>query len=231
MVEHCDFQEQVSVNTEDGKLRPDMIIQLPNNHEIVVDSKVPLAAYLAAFDTLDDNERQAKMAEHVNQVRARVRELSDKEYWSQFKKSPDFVVMFLPDETFFSAALQMDPELIEFGVKRRVLLATPTTLIALLKSAAFGWRQDSLAQNAQQISDLGKELYDRIRIFAQHMDGVRGGIEQSVRSYNKAVGSLETRVLASARRFKDLSATTAGDLPESLPVDTTLRVLTAGSGE
>jgi len=227
MVEYCDFEEQVSVNTEGGKLRPDMIIRLPNHREIVVDSKVSLAAYLDSLEVLDDGERQAKMAEHAVQVRAHITRLSGKAYWDQFEKAPDFVVAFLPGETFFSAALQKDPELIEFGVENRVLLATPTTLIALLKAVAYGWRQERLADNAQAISDLGKELYDRLRKFATHMDGVRGGLEKSVRSYNEAVGSLETRVLTSARRFKDLSAGTGEDITEILPVETAIREMRA----
>jgi len=227
MVEYCDFEEQVSVNTEAGRLRPDMIIRLPNHREIVVDSKVSLAAYLDSLEIDDEAGRQAKLAEHAAQVRQHVQRLAGKAYWDQFPEAPDFVVAFLPGETFFSAALQKDPELIEFGVENKVLLATPTTLIALLKAVAYGWRQEKLTQNAQEISDLGKELYDRLRVFAGHMDGVRSGLERSIDSYNRAAGSLESRVLVSARRFKELSAATGDDIDVAEQVDRRPRTLEA----
>jgi DNA recombination protein RmuC len=223
MVDHCDFEEQVAVETENGRLRPDMIVRLPNHREIVVDAKVSLSAYLDSIDLTDEGERRSKLAEHAGQVRAHIQRLAAKNYWDQFEKAPDFVVAFLPGEAFFSAALSQDPELIEYGVSNRVLLATPTTLIALLKAVAFGWRQERLAENAQQISDLGKELYDRLLTMTSNFDDLRRGLERAVDSYNRTVGGYESRVLVSARRFKDLSATTAEEIEAPEPIDKAVR--------
>jgi DNA recombination protein RmuC len=225
MLSYCDFTEQESVTTESGRLRPDLVVKLPGGKHVVVDAKTPLQAFLDAFETTDEETRRSCLANHARQVRDHMKTLSGKNYWEQFEATPEFVVMFLPGETFFSAALEQDPGLIEHGVLNRVIPASPTTLIALLKAVAYGWNQEKLARNAQQISALGKELHDRLRLLAGHISSVGTGLDRAVESYNKAVGSLESRVLVSARKFAELGASVAEDIPELEPIETTARAL------
>ncbi len=218
MISHCDFVEQASTTNEGGRVRPDMIVNLPGGKKIIVDAKAPLSAYLEALEAKDDVTRQQKMADHARQVRTHIRNLSQRAYWDQFSDTPEFVVLFLPGETFFSAALESDPSLIEVGVKEKVILATPTTLIALLRAVAYGWRQESITESTRVISELGKELYKRVSDMGEHFSRLGKHLSQSVDCYNQTLGTLERRVLVTTRKFKEIDSVD-GVIEDLTPID------------
>jgi DNA recombination protein RmuC len=227
MLPHCDFDEQVSVGTEDGRLRPDLTVRLPGGKVVVVDAKAPLQAYLSALEAPDDAARLGFLQDHARQIQTHLRQLSAKAYWDQFDATPEFVVMFLPGEVFFSAALEQNPGLIEEGVNQRVILATPTTLIALLRAVAYGWRQETIAESAQAISRLGADLYDRLAIMAEHFGKVGVNLERATKSYNDTVGSLERNVLPAARKFTELGVASNRELALLEPAETAVREIQA----
>ncbi len=224
MQDHCDFVEQVSVDTEEGKLRPDMVINLPGGKTVVVDAKAPLKAYLESLDAADEDQRRAKLIAHADQVRTQVAKLASKRYWAQFPTAPDFVVLFLPGEMFFSAALEHAPELIEEEAGK-VVLASPTTLIALLRAVSYGWQQQRLAENALRISELGRRLYESLSTMGDHVQSLGTHLRRTVNAYNETVGSLERNVLVSGRRFRDLGISSTSEIPEPKQVQETPRVL------
>lgn len=221
MLAYCDFDPQVTVRGDDGVQRPDLIVRLPGERQLVVDAKAPLTGYLEAMAATDDKQRAVRLAEHAAQVRAHVQRLAGKRYWAQFPNAPDFVVLFLPGEAFFAAALDADPSLLEAALGERVLLATPTTLIALLKAAAYGWKQERIAEEAAEVAALGRELHERLSTFDEQLIEMGRGLQRAVVAYNRAVGSLESRVLVSARKLGALAPVDA--------VDAELRRLESGS--
>jgi len=227
MQEHCDFETQTTTTTDEGKrLRPDLIVKLPGGQQIVVDSKAPMDAYLDAIETDDDTVRDAALARHAAQVRTHIQQLGSKNYQQQFESTPEFVVLFLPSEAFFSAALSQDSSLIEKGVNQGVILATPTTLIALLRAVAFGWRQEALTQNAREISEIGQELYSRLGSFAGHVQKLGRSLKTAVADYNKTVGSFESRIVSGARKFELLGAAPdSASIPESEGIESIPREL------
>jgi len=223
MVEHCDFYPQESVTTASGVQRPDMVVRLPGKREIVVDSKTPLDAYLAAVEATDDAERRTQLERHTRQVRARVRELAGKAYWEQFSNSPDFIVLFIPGDQFLGAALDIDRKLMEDALAEHVILATPTSFVALLRAVAYGWRQESLTENAEVIRQIGTEMYLRLSAFAEHLAKLGRSLDNSVDSFNKAVGSFDSRLLPGARKFTDLGINTRKQVPELAQIERTSR--------
>jgi DNA recombination protein RmuC len=224
MTAHVDFTEQQHRNTDAGAIRPDMVVHMPEQRDIVVDVKTPLEAYLAAVEAQDDEERAAQLRRHAQIVGARIRELSSKQYWAQFERSPDFVVLFLPGDQFLSAALQENPGLIDDSLRQNVMLATPTSLVALLKAVSYGWKQTVLADNAAEIRRLGEDLYKRLAVFGEHLGRLGKSLGSSVDSFNKAVGSLEQQVLPAARRFPELGLRVNRDIDPIEPVASLTRI-------
>ncbi|HIM52505.1 MAG TPA: DNA recombination protein RmuC [Acidobacteria bacterium] len=227
MLDHCDFSEKTTAQTVEGRLVPDMVVNLPGGRHIIIDAKVPYVAYRQAVEATGDDERAARLKEHAGQVKAHMVELGSRGYWAQFQPTPEFVFMFLPGEGYFSAALQHDPGLIEFGVTQRVIPASPLTLIALLRAVAYGWQQERIARNAEEVSALGRELYERIWRLAGHLDDLAKGLTRTVEAYNRTVGTIESRVLVTARRFKELGVSAAEPIPEVPTVERTPRPLQA----
>ena len=219
MVEHCDFYPQESMDTDIGRMRPDMVVRMPDGREIIVDVKTPLDAYLSAIEAADDTTRARHLEHHARKVRERVRELAAKAYWNQFKNAPDFVVLFIPGDQFLSAALDVDHALLEDALKQKIILATPTSFVALLRAVAYGWRQEQLAENADRIRELGEDLYQRLATFTEHLARIGTSLESSVSAYNKAVGSLDSKVLPGARKFLEMGVTARKTLETPAPVE------------
>src|SRR5205085_6362710 len=230
MIQYCDFTEQETVVTEDSRIRPDVIVRLPGNRTIVVDAKVPFEAFYESISATDDDIRIERLKEHARLVRVHIGALSKKSYWETVQPTPEFVLLFLPGENFYSAALEFDPKLIEDGVNQGVIIATPTTLIALLKAVSYGWRQEQMAANAHEVSKLGKDLYDRLRTFTGYFADIGKGLDRALESYNKGVGSLEARVLVTARKFKERGAIAGEEIETAEPIDKSTRALSLDEG-
>lgn len=230
MLQYCDFVEQETVVTADGRIRPDVIVRLPGNRTIVIDAKVPFDAFYESISTKDDVIRSARLKDHARLVRTHIGSLSKKSYWESVQPTPEFVLLFLPGETFYSAALEIDPKLIEDGVGQGVIIATPTTLIALLKAVSYGWRQEQMATNAQEVSKLGKDLYDRLRTFTSYFSDIGRGLDRALDAYNRGVGSLEARVLVTARKFKERGALAGEEIETLEPIDKLARPLSLDEG-
>ena len=230
MLQYCDFTEQETVTGEDGRIRPDVIVRLPGGRTIVVDAKVPFDAFYESISTTDEAIRLERLKDHARLVRAHIGALSKKSYWETVQPTPEFVLLFLPGENFYSAALEHDPKLIEDGVNQGVIIATPTTLIALLKAVSYGWRQEQMAANAQEVSKLGKDLYDRLRKFTEYFADIGKNLDRALESYNKGVGSLEARVLVTARKFKERGAIAGEEIEVLEPIDKAARALNLDEG-
>jgi DNA recombination protein RmuC len=225
MLEYCDFQTQQHVATDDGRLRPDLVVKMPGGGSVVVDAKVAGQAYIESLEAKDDASRLLKLHDHARQVREHVVKLGAKNYWAQFERAPDFVVLFLPGETFLSAALEQDPALLEDSYGNRVLIATPTTLIGLLRTVAYGWRQETIAESAKEVSDLGRELYKRLATLTEHFSKVGDRLQSAVKAYNDSVGSFERSVLPGARRLKDHGISSSSELAELKEIDLVARTV------
>lgn len=230
MLQYCDFVEQETYETEESRIRPDVVVRLPGNRTIVIDSKVPFDAFYESISTTDEEVRESRLKDHARLVRTHITTLSRKSYWETVQPTPEFVLLFLPGETFYSAALENDPKLIEDGVSQGVIIATPTTLIALLKAISYGWRQEQMAENAQEVSQLARSLYDRLRTFTKHFDDIGRGLDRALDSYNRGVRSLEARVLVTARRFKERGAITGEEIDILEPIDKAARPLSFDEG-
>ncbi|MBI2930561.1 MAG: DNA recombination protein RmuC [Planctomycetes bacterium] len=229
MQNHCDFQEQQTVATEDGQRRPDMVVRLPEAHAVVVDAKAPLKAYIEALDAADDETRAQKLKEHARHLRTHVDQLADKRYWNQFQPAPEFVALFLPGEAFFSAALQQDPDLIEYAALKKVMLTSPTTLIALLRAVHYGWRRHQIAESAEKISRAGQELHSRIGTIVGYLDSLGRALGQSVEHYNRLVGSMEERMIPAARKLAELGASSGKDIESAGTINLAPRLPAAES--
>jgi DNA recombination protein RmuC len=228
MTEHCDFDEQVTVTGDERRFRPDVVVKLPGEKQVVIDSKAPIVAYLEALEAKDEPTRNARLLQHARQVKAHIDGLGSKRYWQQFEATPEFVVLFLPGEVFFRAAMDADPELIEYGVARKVIIASPTTLIALLKAVAYGWNQKNLAESARKISEAGKTLYERLCAMTRHLEDLGKKLDSATNSYNAAVGSMQKRVFPVARKFAELDKSLAAEeLPDLEPLEKNARQLDA----